>query len=38
MPRYKKILEGIKFKKNFSQAGWNKIKQNVYTYKKGEYE
>ena len=38
LPRYRKFLENIKFKKNFSQAGWNKIKQNVYTYKNGEYE
>ena len=38
MPRYKYFLESIKFRKNYTRAGWSKIKQNVNTYKNGLYE
>jgi len=38
MPRYKYFLESIKFRKNYSRAGWYKIKQNVKSYKDGAYE
>ena len=38
MPRYKYFLESIKFRKNYSRAGWSKLKQNVDTYKNGSYE
>jgi len=38
MPRYKYFLESIKFRKNYSRAGWSKLKQNVDTYKNGAYE
>jgi len=37
LPRYKKFLETIKFTKNYSNKGFNKVKQNIYTYKNGEY-
>ncbi len=38
MPRYKHFLESIKFRKNYSRAGWSKLKQNVSSYKNGAYE
>jgi len=38
MPRYKYFLESIKFRKNYSRAGWSKLKQNVNSYKNGAYE
>ena len=38
MPRYKYFLESIKFRKNYTRAGWSKIKKNVNTYKNGLYE
>ena len=38
MPRYKYFLENIKFTKNYSNKGFNKVKQNIYTYKNGRYE
>ena len=38
MPRYKYFLESIKFRKNYTRAGWYKLKQNVDTYKNGIYE
>ena len=31
MPRYKQFLENIKFKKDYSNKGFNKVKQNIYT-------
>ena len=38
MPRYKEFLASIKFTKNYSNRGFNKVKQNNYTYENGEYE
>jgi len=38
MPRYKHFLETIKFVKNFSNKGFNKVKQNIYTYQNGNYD
>jgi len=38
MPRYKHFLENIKFKKDYSNKGFNKVKQNVYTYRNGNYD
>jgi|TARA_R100001530_G_scaffold56424_1_gene41212 hypothetical protein len=38
MPRYKYFLESIKFRKNYTRAGWYKLKQNVNTYKDGRYK
>ena len=38
MPRYKHFLESIKFRKNYTRAGWSKLKQNVNSYKNGAYE
>ena len=38
MPRYKEFLASIKFTKNCSNRGFNKVKQNIYTYENGEYE
>ena len=38
MPRYKHFLETIKFQKNFSNKGFNKVKQNIYTYQNGNYD
>ena len=38
MPRYKYFLESIKFRKNYTRAGWSKLKQNVNSYKNGAYE
>ena len=38
MPRYKEFLASIKFTKNYSNRGFNKVKQNIYTYKNGQYE
>ena len=38
MPRYKYFLESIKFRKNYSRAGWSKLKQNVSSYQNGTYD
>jgi hypothetical protein len=38
MPRYKVFLESIKFTKNYSNKGFNKVKQNIYTYQNGNYD
>ena len=38
MPRYKYFLESIKFRKNYSRAGWSKLKQNVSSYQNGAYD
>ena len=38
MPRYKYFLESIKFAKNFSNKGFNKVKQNIYTHQNGIYD
>ena len=38
LPRYKEFLASIKFTKNYSNRGFNKVKQNIYTYKNGMYE
>ena len=38
MPRYKHFLQNIKFKKDFSNKGFSKVKQNIYTYQNGEYD
>ena len=38
LPRYRYFLESIKFQKNFSNRGFNKVKQNIYTYKNGHYD
>ena len=38
LPRYKEFLVSIKFTKNYSNRGFNKVKQNIYTYKNGQYE
>ena len=38
MPRYKHFLETIRFQKNFSNKGFNKVKQNIFTYKNGQYD
>ena len=38
MPRYKYFLESIKFRKNYSRAGWSKLKQNVSSYQNGVYD
>ena len=37
MTRYKEFLASIKFTKNYSNRGFNKVKQNIYTYKNGMY-
>jgi len=37
MPRYKAFLESIRFTKNYSNKGFNKVKQNIYTYQNGNY-
>ena len=38
MPRYKHFLQNIKFKKDFSNKGFSKVKQNIYTYQNGQYD
>ena len=38
LPRYKEFLVSIKFTKNYSNRGFNKVKQNIYTYKNGIYD
>ena len=38
MPRYKEFLASIKFTKNYSNRGFNKVKQNIFTYENGQYE
>ena len=38
LPRYKKFLETIKSTKNYSNRGFNKVKQNIFAYKNGLYE
>jgi len=38
MPRYKAFLESIRFTKNYSNKGFNKVKQNIYTYQNGNYD
>ena len=38
MPRYKHFLQSIKFQKNYTRMGWNKLKQNVSSYQNGAYD
>ena len=38
MPRYKYFLENIKFRKNYTRMGWNKLRQNVSSYQNGVYD
>ena len=38
MPRYKYFLESIKFRKNYTRMGWNKLRQNVSSYQNGAYD
>ena len=38
MPRYKHFLENIKFRKNYTRAGWSKLKQNIISYQNGAYD
>ena len=38
LPRYKEFLVSIKFTKNYSNRGFNKVKQNIFTYENGQYE
>ena len=38
MPRYKYFLENIKFRKNYTRMGWNKLRQNISSYQNGAYD
>mgnify|MGYP003139219780 CR=1 FL=1 len=38
MPRYKYFLESIKFRKNYTRMGWNKMRQNISSYQNGAYD
>ena len=38
LPRYKHFLESIKFRKNYTRAGWSRLKQNISSYQNGAYD